>query len=426
LTPAAGAISSPFGYKGTMQASGDPEAMRRERSGRLPVAIHDWDDEARHATWLELFFDLVFVAALANLGDLLHDDHSFGGVLTVVGLLVPIWWAWISFSYFADLFDDDSPLHRSVQLAAMLGAIVLAVTLIDGVDADGHLFALTYSALFVLLAVMYALTGRSEPRAAELCRWYTVGSAVGAALWGVSAAVPPPGRYWVWGVALVANAAISGPIAYARMHRPPEQVSHMPERFGLFAIVVLGEAVVSVVQGVGATDWVAASTVTAVAGFVIAAGIWWVYFSGFDEAAINQAIAGGRQSEVRSFLYGYGHIIVYSAVVAIGVGVEIAIERAAAGGEPPALLGWATVMLIGGFFVVGWGRSVGVATDAAARWVRPVKVAVAVVAVVACSVDIPVPLATSLVALAWVGLVLAEMRLGLMPGWPGATAGDGH
>jgi hypothetical protein len=121
---------------------------------------------------------------------------------------------------------------------------------------------------------------------------------------------------------------------------------------------------------------------------------------------------------VRSFLYGYGHIIVYAAVVAIGVGVEIAIERAAAGGEPPALLGWGVVLLIGGFFVVGWGRTGWETTDAARR-VCLLKVAVAVVAVVACSVDIPVPVATSLVAFAWVGLVLSEMRLGLMPGWPG-------
>ncbi|HZA75311.1 MAG TPA: low temperature requirement protein A [Acidimicrobiales bacterium] len=127
----------------------------------------------------------------------------------------------------------------------------------------------------------------------------------------------------------------------------------------------------------------------------------------------------GRHSEVRSFLYGYGHVVVYAAVVAIGVGVEVAIERAAAGGEPPGLLGWGMVLLIGGFFVVGWGRVGWSSPDPAIRRVRPAKIAVAAVAVAACSVDIPVPLAASLIALAWVGLVVVEMRLGLMPGWPG-------
>src|ERR671918_533697 len=87
-------VRPPSGTRGTMQPSGDPATGRIGRRGRgLPVAVtvHDWDDEVRHATWLELFFDLVFVAALANLGDLLHHDYSLGGAATAFGLLVPIW-----------------------------------------------------------------------------------------------------------------------------------------------------------------------------------------------------------------------------------------------------------------------------------------------------------------------------------------------
>jgi low temperature requirement protein LtrA len=411
-----------------VEGAGVPAGSQRRL---LPVAVRDWDDETRHATWLELFFDLVFVAALANIGDLLHHDPSLGGAATAFGLLVPIWWAWISFSYFADLFDDDSPLHRLVQLAAMLGAIVLAVTLTDGVGDDGALFAATFAVMFALLAVMYAVTGRSEPRAAELCRWYTLGSAVGAGVWAVSAAVPAPGRYWLWGVAVVANAAISGPIAYARMREAPAQVSHMPERFGLFAIVVLGEAVLSVVRGVDAADWAAASTATAVAGFVIAAAMWWIYFSGFDEEAINRALAGGRASEVRSFVYGYGQVIVYGAVVAVGVGVGLAIEHAVDGGHPPGVLGWGMAALIGGFLLVGLGRSADWDDSAAVDRVRIAKVALAVVSVVVCSVAVPVAAAAWTIALGWVALVLYEMRCGIIPGWPGrgsdvpsATAGS--
>jgi low temperature requirement protein LtrA len=382
------------------------------------LAVHDWDDETRHATWLELFFDLVFVAALANIGSLLHHDPTLGGAATAFGLLVPIWWAWISFSYFADLFDDDTPLHRVVQLAAMLGAIVLAVTLTDGVGDDGHLFAATFAAMFALLAAMYAVTGRTEPRAAELCRWYTTGSAVGAVLWATSAVVPAPGRYWLWGVAVVANAAISGPIAYSRMQRPPEQVSHMPERFGLFAIVVLGEAVLSVVRGVDATDWAAASTATAVAGFVIAAGMWWIYFSGFDEQAINRAIAGGRASEVRSFVYGYGQVLVYGAVVAVGVAVQIAIERAAAGEHPPPILGWGVAALIVSFLVVGLGRGFDWEDPTAIYRVSSAKVALALASIGVCLLDVPVAAAAWTIALGWVALVVYEMRCGVIPGWP--------
>jgi Bacterial low temperature requirement A protein (LtrA) len=87
--------------------------------------IHD-AGQARHATWLELFFDLVVVVAVSRLGVRLHGDHSASGVAAFSGLLVVIWWIWISFSYFADLFDDDRVLDRTAQLLAMVGVAVAA------------------------------------------------------------------------------------------------------------------------------------------------------------------------------------------------------------------------------------------------------------------------------------------------------------
>ena len=245
-------------------------SLRLPRAGGLRV--HDWE-EGRRATWLELFFDLVFVVAVARLGVLLRHDHSAGGVLVFTGLFVPVWWAWISFSYYADLFDDDGPLHRLAQLAAMLGAAVVAVTITDGIAADSARFAATFAVLFLLLTALYGLAYRSEPRARELCRWYVAGSGTGALGWAASLAVPAPARYAVWAVGLTANLLLSGPIAYARMQSPPRQVSHMPERFGLFTIVVLGEAVLAVVNGIDPAAGAAASA-TAVAGFVLAAAIW--------------------------------------------------------------------------------------------------------------------------------------------------------
>jgi low temperature requirement protein LtrA len=320
-----------------------------------PRRVHDGEAEVRHATWLELFFDLVFVVAVARLALLLHDDHDLGGFLTFAGLFACIWWAWISYAYFADLFDEDRALDRLAQLAAMLGAAVVAVSLSGGVTDDSTLFAGSFAAMFALLAVLYAHAGRTAPEARELCRWYVAGSTVGASAWLLSMAVPSPGRYWLWGVAVVANALLSGPIAYARVTSPPRQVSHMPERFGLFAIVVLGEGVLAVVNGIESADWDTAAVVTALAGFVLAASVWWIYFASFDEGAIDRAIAGGRHAQVRSFLYGYGHLVVFIAVAASGVAVQLSIEASLHGDEPVVLLPLSLALVVGGFLVVAVG-----------------------------------------------------------------------
>ncbi|MEV6966234.1 low temperature requirement protein A [Hamadaea sp. NPDC051192] len=315
--------------------------------------IHDWEP-LRRATWLELFCDLVFVVAVARLGQLLHHDHSLGGVVAYVGLFVAVWWLWISFSYFADLFDDDGPGQRVAQLIAALGAAVLAVTIQPGFDSAR--FAAIFALLLLFLTGLYAIMGRSIPRAAELCRWYVVGSASGAVLWGASLLVSGPARYALWVVALVVNSTVSGPLAYARMKNPPVQVSHMPERFGLFTLVVLGEAVWSTVAGITEGAWSPGAVAVAVSGFVIACGIWWVYFGGFDEAAIDRALANGRNAQVQSFLYGYGHLLIYVAIAATGIGVELAAEMAAHHhhGTLP-LFAVAQVVIIAGFILISTG-----------------------------------------------------------------------
>src|SRR6185312_3940857 len=74
----------------------------------------DGGDEERHASWLELFFDLVFVVAIAQLAQELARDHSLGGFAIFAGLFLPVFIAWQGFTFYADRFDSDDVLFRAV------------------------------------------------------------------------------------------------------------------------------------------------------------------------------------------------------------------------------------------------------------------------------------------------------------------------
>ncbi|MEL6762150.1 MAG: low temperature requirement protein A, partial [Cyanobacteria bacterium J06607_6] len=87
------------------------------------------DDRERHATWLELFFDLVFVFAIAEVAHLLHSDPTWAGIVGFVALFVPVWWLWIDFSYYADQFDIDRGPYRLVMLGVMFGLVIMALTI---------------------------------------------------------------------------------------------------------------------------------------------------------------------------------------------------------------------------------------------------------------------------------------------------------
>src|SRR3954449_7885387 len=121
----------------------------RRQPPRLRV-VEETEAE-RRATWLELFFDLVFVVAIASLAEVLHDDPDWGGVARFAGLSVPVIWTWMNFIFYADQFDTDDVLYRLTVFAAMLGAAALAVSLPEA----GTAFVFAYVALKALIAALY-------------------------------------------------------------------------------------------------------------------------------------------------------------------------------------------------------------------------------------------------------------------------------
>jgi low temperature requirement protein LtrA len=325
------------------QSTGTAASGGRRHAARLPVQpipvprsqTDAGPDSAarRRATWLELFFDLVFVLAVSQLGAVLRADLSPDGFLRFAVLFVPVCWVWIGYSYYADLFDPgDAPNalpYRLVMLLAMLDSIVLAIALRDATTPGGSArFALVYAALRLLLVALYAYAAWSVPAARDLALRHVVGFGAGAAIWLASLAVPLPARFVVWAIGLAVE--IAAPIwAYLTTPVVPAQRSHMPERLGLFTLIVLGEAIVVVGAGVAATEWAWRSMLTAALGFAIAACVWQLYFERFDEDAFSRAAASGSRRVIAiAFVYGYGHFFVYAGITAASVGIELAIGEA--------------------------------------------------------------------------------------------------
>ena len=56
--------------------------------------LRNYEEDGRHATWLELFFDLVLVAAIAQVGHLLINVDTLNDALTYVALFWIIFWVW--------------------------------------------------------------------------------------------------------------------------------------------------------------------------------------------------------------------------------------------------------------------------------------------------------------------------------------------
>ncbi len=126
-------------------------------------------------------------------------------------------------------------------------------------------------------------------------------------------------RYLLWGVALVVDLAT--PLLSRKQQAGlPPQSQHLPERFGLFVVIVLGEAVAGIVKGLVANDGVLVPLLIAAAGIIVVVAIWWVYFADLAEAVTARTRFAGQ-------VWVYGHLVLFVAVTAVGVGIEHAIEH---------------------------------------------------------------------------------------------------
>jgi low temperature requirement protein LtrA len=307
-------------------------AVRSPPVPRLRLQQADDRNVERHATWTELFFDLVFVVCVAQLAAGLHDRPSLAGAAAFGGLFVPVWWTWTTYAYVADLFDADDAAFRAVLLGAMLLVAAQAATIPAAFDGRTVGFGVAYAILRVDLLAVYALAWWSDRGLRRLTGTHFGGFALGFAVWLGALAVPPPARYVLWGVSIAIDLA-TGLVAYLRRREVPRHSSHMPERFGLFVLIVLGESVIAVSVGTAQAHWALESVATAVVGFALAAALWWMYFARFDGEVFNWAFDGGPQARRRAFVFGYVHLPMLAALAAVGVGVKLAIEQAIARGE---------------------------------------------------------------------------------------------
>jgi low temperature requirement protein LtrA len=200
----------------------------------------------------------------------------------------------------------------------MFGVAGLASTVPDALHGGQNNFVIAYVSVRLILLVLYARVYRDVEVARPVAAWFILMFGIAVVDWLISLAVPVPWKYLLWALALFFEHV--APIRAWRMLRGiPVHPRHIPERFGLLIIIVLGEGVIGVVLGTAEVSWTLLSGSVAFAGFVTGAAIWWLYFDFLDAAAVVTR-------NVRSGItFVYAHYFVASGIAALGVGVKLAI-----------------------------------------------------------------------------------------------------
>lgn len=386
------------------------------------------DGQSKRVSWSELYFDLVFVFAVAQSAHVIVEEPDWRGLGIALGLFATLWWTWIGFVILYNRGGEDRASKRLFLLAGTVPCAIAAVELHGA--AEGHVAAFAFALAGARLVLAHAFlfqpdAGRSAGRR------ITIGYTASTVVFAVSSVVPSPWRYALWAVTLIQEGGFlllnaqradrgapglrdrrarpSREERQQHVHRrradrvramfaPPDDPSlavdaaHLAERFGLFMIILLGEIVVSVgsaaldVHDKGVTYWLGLT-----AGLVLAAALWWIYFD--SSAEINEYVlrASGGNPAMAYGLYAGGHLSPAFALLAVAAGVNLVLTE-----QPRPAAAWLVSAGLAGYVIGtravgstrGWrfARAIGLAAVAATvclAFLRPLLTTTGVLVVVA-------------------------------------------
>ena len=290
------------------------------------------------ATFVELFFDLVFVFAISRLTHHLAHHLAWSAVLPtlVVGWL--LWWAWTQFTWALNAANTNRHEVRVVTLLATGLAFLMAASIEPAFQEGRHgafWFAIPYVLVRLLGLVLYDRVAGAEPEIRRGVRVFGLASLAGLAMVIAGAAAEPPRRYWMWAgaMALDLGAAWLG----GRHQDWHLRIEHFAERHGLILIIALGEALI--VAGVAVAD--NPRTGELVGTGVLAASttclLWWTYFGWAKDAMEHgtKAADAERQVPVARDTYTLWHFPLVFGVVGFAAGL-VELMHHASGATPKA------------------------------------------------------------------------------------------
>jgi low temperature requirement protein LtrA len=299
----------------------------RRMAGRDPHELH------RVATPLELLFDLTFVIAFgvaaSEFAHLVAAGHVVIGLTAFLFATFATCWAWINFTWFASAYDTDDWVYRILTMVQMVGVLILALGIppfFASIEHGGHLdnvlLVAGYVVMRVAMVTQWLRAARQDPQRRSASLTYATVIVIVQIGWIASIFLPLSVPVGLVVFVLLAVAEMIGPwLAETRRGGTPWHAHHIAERYGLLAIIALGEGVVGTVASLAAVTgehgWTPDAVILAVAGTGLTFGMWWVYF------AVPSADLLHAHRE-RSFPFGYLHIAVFGAIVGTGAGLHTA------------------------------------------------------------------------------------------------------
>ncbi|MFI6236367.1 low temperature requirement protein A [Micromonospora sp. NPDC050784] len=313
-------------------------------------------DGSTRATLLELLFDVVFVAALAQTSKLLADQESWARSAAVALMLVAIWWTWSVTTTTTEFYDPQQRPIQAILMVAMVGSVGMAASLPMVTAGQSLAFALAYVGTHVVRGIVLVTTLYRQQHRAAMARasrflfWFLVSGV----LWIVGA-MAFTARWWLW-TAAIAIDLISAAARYPtpRLGRVPldqydRTTGHLGERYQQFVILALGDIILVPTLEVSRSDFDRLRIAALLCAFAIMLLLWQIYVYRAGELLETSAKSvPGRSTRIAP----YTHLVLLVGVLVTAASFDLVVDRPT-GTTPVRWL----MLIIGGPLVFVLGRA---------------------------------------------------------------------
>lgn len=278
-------------------------------------------------TFVELFFDLVFVFGVTELTGLLRRSHDAGSAVRVVIVFWLLWWGWTQFTWALNAANTFHPVVVFGTLASVFLAFGMATGVGTAFERSGWWFALPYVGLRVIGLAIYLWVSAEDEKQRRAVVGFTTISVSGMVAVLVGAPLSTGGRTAVWGAAVALDL-----VAAARVGRRGSyglDPHHFIERHALFVILALGESLLAVGAPIPGAARTGGLITAAIAGVAIVCLLWWTYFAHI-KPQLDDAMHASDVDDISTLardVYSLLHFPVLCGIVAIAAAAEEAVAH---------------------------------------------------------------------------------------------------
>ena len=320
-----------------------------------PIISRDLDEAHRAATPLELFYDLIYVIAIASLATELHHAisavHHIGHAIGMYFLIFfCIWWPWNTYTWFASGYDTDDAQFRVASFAQMIGAIIIAVGVKPAFTENHFLIMMIgYVVMRIPYVLMWLKVAYDDQKSRPVALRYAIGVTLVQIAWTLSILYFNSWNMFILLILLELFVPYFAEQATDKGVNTKYHFDHIEERLGLLTIIVLGESVLASVHAFGKViEHFSTDLAMLVVGTILLLfSMWWLYFDDKVEAELG--------NKNKSFIWGYGHSFIYIFATAVGALISVNVDvltHHAKIDESTAVLGLA--LSVAGYLVSVW------------------------------------------------------------------------